>query len=339
MATRKAGELYVHELCLAAADLEQRYRQKEVRGAAGGRAGLGQGAPAACAPRCQAGAEAEAVPAPRAQDVYVEEMVHRNPGDASTLAPMEQPFSVTRAWVAGEAEQTGAAGAASSGFTRVVIGDLKPDVLRQIMKDGEGARAAQAGRGAAAAVVGQPPPPSGGGSCMKTSWRVLRGRVPNSAEAPPLPCRSWPTSTTTTCTASAATAAGRAGRRARGGCPTATPCRTSPCRWAACLCAPAVQVCGWLAPLTAHAPPRAYPGPQYQVDSSVVWSKHLAQVDDDMETRMLRAHRAELPFTLQVPDKVRRLPWQGGRQLPSLRGNLQQATCSRPERGLRAEAP
>lgn len=43
---------------------------------------------------------------------------------------------------------------------------------------------------------------------------------------------------------------------------------------------------------------------QYQVDQSVVWSKRLAEVDDDMETKLLRVQRAELPFTLQVPDKV-----------------------------------
>lgn len=79
---------------------------------------------------------------PAAQEVYVEDMVHRNPGDTSTLTAMEQPFSVARAWVAAEGEPDGGAlggdGTAGTGpsFTRVVIGDLKPDVLRQIM-DGE----------------------------------------------------------------------------------------------------------------------------------------------------------------------------------------------------------
>ncbi len=37
------------------------------------------------------------------QAVYEEDMVHRNPGDASTLAGIEQPFDVTKAWVQGEA--------------------------------------------------------------------------------------------------------------------------------------------------------------------------------------------------------------------------------------------
>ena len=35
-----------------------------------------------------------------------------------------------------------------------------------------------------------------------------------------------------------------------------------------------------------------------------MWQRRLAEVDDDMETRLLRAQQAELPFTLQVPDKV-----------------------------------
>lgn len=42
-----------------------------------------------------------------------------------------------------------------------------------------------------------------------------------------------------------------------------------------------------------------------QVDSRVVWQQRLAEVEDDMETKLLRAQQAELPFTLQVPDKVR----------------------------------
>lgn len=41
-----------------------------------------------------------------------------------------------------------------------------------------------------------------------------------------------------------------------------------------------------------------------QVDSRVVWQQRLADVDDDMESKLLRAQRAELPFTLQVPDKA-----------------------------------
>jgi len=87
------------------------------------------------------------------QEVYVEDMVHRNPADPSTLSPAEQPFSVARAWVAAEGEEAGAAWEAGGGtgpsFTRVVIGDLKPDVLRQIMDDEQGTHICQVGGGAA----------------------------------------------------------------------------------------------------------------------------------------------------------------------------------------------
>lgn len=74
----------------------------------------------------------------------MEDMIHRNPADASTLAPHELPFAVTHQWVAEEAPGQAAlgSGTGSSGsgsFTRVVVGDLKPDVLSQIMDDEEGA--------------------------------------------------------------------------------------------------------------------------------------------------------------------------------------------------------
>lgn len=36
VATKRADELYVHELCLAAADLEARYQAREVRRQGGG---------------------------------------------------------------------------------------------------------------------------------------------------------------------------------------------------------------------------------------------------------------------------------------------------------------
>jgi hypothetical protein len=83
------------------------------------------------------------------QEVYVEDMVHRNPADPSTLSPAEQPFSVARTWVAAEDEEAGAGGGTGPSFTRVVIGDLKPDVLRQIMDDEQGTHICQVGGGAA----------------------------------------------------------------------------------------------------------------------------------------------------------------------------------------------
>lgn len=95
--TKRAGEPYVHELQLCAGDLEKRYRA---------------GAP-----------------------VYEATMVHRRPGDESTLEPWEARFPATQAWVREERE----AGAAAS-FTRVLISGVKPDVLAQMAKEAEGAR-------------------------------------------------------------------------------------------------------------------------------------------------------------------------------------------------------
>lgn len=120
--------------------------------------------------------------------------MHRNPGDDSTLSPVEQPFAVARTWVQQEAEEAAAGGsdarwechahaaqgstmqynavqrnnarllagqatgmdppamnspahypAGEGGFTRVLIGDLKPDVLQLIMADEAGTTICQVG--------------------------------------------------------------------------------------------------------------------------------------------------------------------------------------------------
>jgi len=96
--TRKTGERYVHELCLAANELEERYRNHE--------------------------------------SVYEGDMVHRNPGDASTVASMEQPFTAAKKWVLDET-QSGNSGTESS-FTRVIIGNLKMEILEQLSDDIQG---------------------------------------------------------------------------------------------------------------------------------------------------------------------------------------------------------
>ncbi|KAL4443930.1 hypothetical protein ABPG75_011667 [Micractinium tetrahymenae] len=192
VATKRAEEPYVHELCLAAADLEARYAARE--------------------------------------EVYVEDMVHRNPADPSTLAPMEQPFAAARSWVAGEGEAEdggeGGAGGAGPSFTRVVIGDLKPDVLRQIMDDEAGSHICQELAHLYHYYLhGEQGNRAAGGSAA-----MREGRLPNGEPFPDIVLR-------------------------------------------------------------------------YQVDSRVVWEQRLAEVEDDMETKLLRAQQAELPFTLQVPDK------------------------------------
>lgn len=178
--TRKAGEQYVHELCLTAADLEARYRNQEA--------------------------------------VYEGDMVHRNAGDASTLAAMELPFAVTRDWVRAEA----AAGDAES-FTRVIVGDLKPDVLQQLAHDDQGLHICR--------------------ELAHLYHYYLHGEAGNSSTE----------------------------AQTGGLLPNGEPL-------------PAIVL-------------------QRMADTSVVWERRLTEVEDDMETRMLRAQRAELTFMLQVPDK------------------------------------
>ncbi|KAK9800826.1 hypothetical protein WJX73_002958 [Symbiochloris irregularis] len=108
MSTKQAEGRYVHELSISASDLEQRYKQ--------------------------------------GQAVYEDDLVHRCAGDASTLLPMEAPFPIARSWVEHEAEQQDAeeAGPDSSSFTRVVIGQLKADILRQVAEDAQGQKLCRA---------------------------------------------------------------------------------------------------------------------------------------------------------------------------------------------------
>lgn len=65
-------------------------------------------------------------------------MVHRAPGDSNSLSAVEKRFgAVAEGWV-GEETAAGAAQAVpdeQSSFTRVVIGDLKREVLQQVVED------------------------------------------------------------------------------------------------------------------------------------------------------------------------------------------------------------
>ncbi|GLI61005.1 hypothetical protein VaNZ11_003267, partial [Volvox africanus] len=90
LATRQAGSEYVHELHIAGAELERRYRCGE--------------------------------------DVYEEDLVHREPGDDSTLTQEEAQFALPRVWLAEEPTSTS--------FTRVTIANLRADVL-DIVRDSE----------------------------------------------------------------------------------------------------------------------------------------------------------------------------------------------------------
>ena len=71
---------------------------------------------------------------PHLQAVYEEDLVHRMPGDASTLGQFEAGYPAAKAWIGEEqARQESAASCpAQDSFTRVVVGELKPEVLHHI---------------------------------------------------------------------------------------------------------------------------------------------------------------------------------------------------------------
>eukprot|EP00873_Tetraselmis_striata_P016358 jgi/Tetstr1/436622/TSEL_025418.t1 len=93
--TKSADSCFVHELCLRADNLEQRYRD--------------------------------------GQPVYEEDLVHRNPGDASSLSELEQAVPSLRKWVQLEGE-------GPSSFTRVTVGMLKDSITEMIADSDHGAR-------------------------------------------------------------------------------------------------------------------------------------------------------------------------------------------------------
>lgn len=82
--------------------------------------------------------------------MYEGDLVHRLPGDASTLSSKEQHFPVCAEWIASELQQrrpqptdsssqlvaespqTSQGQTQGNSFTRVVVADLKPEVLEQI---------------------------------------------------------------------------------------------------------------------------------------------------------------------------------------------------------------
>lgn len=74
------------------------------------------------------------------QDVYAEDLVHRSPGDVSTLTPIETAFEqLARSWVAAEADtdkpSEDGGGSGGGSFTRIMVGQVKQSVLRQIADD------------------------------------------------------------------------------------------------------------------------------------------------------------------------------------------------------------
>ncbi len=186
IATRKAGERFVHELSLGAADLEARYRNNEA--------------------------------------VYEEDMVHRNPGDVSTLSKMEGPFNAAASgWIQDELIQNG--DGQNEPFTRVIIGDLKPDILQQLADDAGGAQICR--------------------ELAHVYHYYLHGEGGNRVREEGVPA------------------------------PTVLP----------------------------NGEPLPNIMLRHALDSRILWEKKLTEVDDDLETRMLRAHKSEFTFSLEVPEK------------------------------------
>lgn len=150
--------------------------------------------------------------------VYEEEMIHREAGDASTLSQTEHCFSSTKSWVASELENMEAS------FTRVIIGDLKPEILRQMVGDGE----------------------QGPAICQELAHLYhyyLHGETGN--------------------------------RESRIKEKMLLPNGEA---------LPNINV-------------------RYQINERIIWKRALVEVEDDMESRLLRAQKAEFPFTLDVPGK------------------------------------
>ena len=119
VSTKRAGDRAVHELSISADALDARYR-------AAGRASNASAAASAPA------------------DVYVEDVVHRNPGEAAALVPAATATAsslpgedgafaeLVGSWVAGEAA---APSSTASSFTRVTVGALKPAALAALAAD------------------------------------------------------------------------------------------------------------------------------------------------------------------------------------------------------------
>eukprot|EP00198_Chlamydomonas_reinhardtii_P012225 XP_001701562.1 predicted protein [Chlamydomonas reinhardtii] len=235
LATRTAGSEAVHELLIAGAELERRYKAGEA--------------------------------------VYEEDMVHRQPGDESTLSQQEAAFGVTRSWIAEEvppaASADGAAGAASpsssapgpsSGFpsfTRVTITDLRPDVLALMANADSGAAVCR--------------------DLAHLYHYYLHGPAGNVDAARAAPGKDGGLAGKD---AAAAGAAGASGGGVGGGSAGSGGQRELPGGEAM----PHIVV-------------------EYMVGGRCVWRRPLVEVDDDLETRYVRAAQARLEFSLDVPGK------------------------------------
>ncbi|KAG2443092.1 hypothetical protein HYH02_009506 [Chlamydomonas schloesseri] len=237
LATRTAGSQAVHELLIAGAELERRYKAGEA--------------------------------------VYEEDMVHRQPGDNSTLSQQEAAFGVTRIWIAEEVTSAaacsgaaGPSGPASSpsssapandfpSFTRVTITDLRPDVLALMADADSGAAVCRDLAHLYHYYLHGPAGNVGAAGISATGGKEGGGK-----EAAAEGSRAWGSG------AAVEAAGDAAGRRELPG---------------------------------GEAMPHIVV--EYLVGGRCVWRRPLVEVDDDLETRYVRAAQARLEFSLDVPGK------------------------------------
>ena len=70
------------------------------------------------------------------QAVYEEDLIHRQPGDGSTQSRLESSFPIVEEWIteerAAEGLQSREDDSSDSSVTRIVVGELKSEVLEQI---------------------------------------------------------------------------------------------------------------------------------------------------------------------------------------------------------------
>ncbi|KAI8466921.1 MAG: hypothetical protein J3K34DRAFT_524164 [Monoraphidium minutum] len=232
--TRPPSDDAVHELCIRGAELERRFKAGEA--------------------------------------VYEEDMLHRPPGAAAPpaggggagggeLADVEEGFAPGAAWLAEEvacadaAAPTGApapAGGGGASFTRVVVGDLKPDVLAALAEDGGLSVLRDLAHLYHYYIHG----PKGNAFITPAAREQQRceHNLPGGEALPDIVVELL-----------------------TDGC--AAPC-----------------VCGGGGGAAAAAS-----GDSGAASQGVVWRRRLADVDDDMESRYLRAARSTLEFSLDVP--------------------------------------
>ncbi|KAL3158052.1 hypothetical protein ABBQ32_011661 [Trebouxia sp. C0010 RCD-2024] len=200
------------------------------------------------------------------QSVYEEDLVHRMPGDASTLNPIEAQFPVACTWVADEQphspsqrhrvadSQQATPSPEGHSFTRVIIADLKPEVLQQIA---DATRYEQVCRDLA-----------------HLYHYYLHGHHGNLGF-----------DNDNTEEAAAKRAPGKKGKR-KSLSPASSPQQPK-------------QKRSSMLPSGQAIPTIII---EHHAEGSPSWEASLAEVDDDTESLYLQAQQAQLPFTLTVPE-------------------------------------